>query len=81
MPVKVLLSTLAGDTPWLCKVLETVSPTATNACHECYIPTQGFVEEGENKARQRYANYLDGFPLSNDQVDMINRTSDLVSSP
>lgn len=81
MPVKVLLTTMAGDTLWLSKVLETVAPTAKNGCHACYVPTQRLVEEGESKARQRYINYLNGFTLEDEEVDLINRTSNLVSPP
>ncbi len=79
MPVKVLLTTLMGDTLWQCKVLQTAAPTAKNACHECYVPTRGILEDGENKLRQSYAGYLDGFTLSDDQVDLINATSNMVS--
>ena len=73
MPVKVLLTTLAGDQMWTGKLLQTVAPTATNACAECFVPTRALVEANERVPRQRYAGYDEGFELTNSMVDTINQ--------
>ena len=79
MPVKVLLTTLAGDQMWTGKLLKTVAPTATNGCAECFVPTRPLVEAGERVPRQRYAGYDEGFELTNSMVDTINKVKTQVS--
>ena len=72
--MKVMLTTLCGDTPWIAKILQVAGATATNGCHECYVPTIS-VQDDENVPRkQKYSGYAHGFRLTQPMVDLINAT-------
>lgn len=79
LPVRVLLTTLAGDTPWNAKLLRAVGATATNACPDCYVPTLQVQDNEGGKSRQRYTSYRDGFELTEEMVNAINKTKTVVS--
>ena len=77
--MKVVLTTLAGDTPWNAKLLRVAGATGTNACHECYVPTIQ-VQDGRNdQKKQKYTAYRRGFELTQPMIDTINKTKSKVS--
>lgn len=79
MPVRVLLTTLAGDTPWMAKILCVAGATATNGCHECYVPTLQVRDPDSGKRKQKYTAYRRGFELTQPMLDVINKSKTEVS--
>lgn len=76
--MKVMLTSLAGDTPWMAKLLLTAGSTAKNSCHNCHVPTQRVDIVGTGGSKQSYTGYNTGFKLDESMLDLINKTKEQV---
>ncbi|GMH36966.1 hypothetical protein BSKO_04839 [Bryopsis sp. KO-2023] len=64
-----IISSVAGDSPWMAKVMNDLGLTARNACPDCFGPTQSV--QGTSTKTQRYLGYKSPVLLSDGDVELM----------